>query len=90
MTSGYIYQQELRLNRYFRPTDFGRFLPTLEWLLSPDSNNGLDPLHMTSQEKIEVVHVLQEKGVFKMKGAVAEAARELQVSEPTIYRYLHL
>ena len=23
---------------YFLTTDFGRFLPTLEWLLSPDSN----------------------------------------------------
>lgn len=52
--------------------------------------SGLDPLRMTSREKIEAVHALQEKDVFKMNGAVAEAARQLQVSEQTIYRHLHL
>lgn len=39
-------------------------------------------------EKIKVVKYLQEKGTFKVKGAIALVAEKLDVSEPTIYRYL--
>lgn len=39
-------------------------------------------------EKIKVVKYLQEKGTFKVKGAIALVAEKLAVSEPTIYRYL--
>lgn len=39
-------------------------------------------------EKIHVVKYLQEKGTFKVKGAIAVVAEKLDVSEPTIYRYL--
>ena len=51
--------------------------------------SGLDPVRMTTHEKIEVIRSMKQKGIFKMKGAVAESARQLDVSEPTIYRYLH-
>ncbi|MBO6047437.1 MAG: PAS domain-containing protein [Erysipelotrichaceae bacterium] len=40
------------------------------------------------EEKIRVVKYLQEKGTFKVKGAIALVAEKLDVSEPTIYRYL--
>lgn len=40
------------------------------------------------EEKIKVVKYLQEKGTFKVKGAIALVAEKLAVSEPTIYRYL--
>ena len=39
-------------------------------------------------EKIRVVKYLQERGTFKVKGAIALVAKKLDVSEPTIYRYL--
>ena len=39
-------------------------------------------------EKIRVVKYLQERGTFKVKGAIALVAEKLDVSEPTIYRYL--
>ncbi len=39
-------------------------------------------------EKIKVVKYLQEKGTFKVKGAIVLVAEKLAVSEPTIYRYL--
>ncbi len=40
------------------------------------------------EEKIKVVKYLQEKGTFKVKGAIALVAEKLAVSEPTVYRYL--
>ncbi len=40
------------------------------------------------EEKIRVVKYLQEKGTFKVKGSIALVAEKLDVSEPTIYRYL--
>ena len=40
-------------------------------------------------EKIQIVQELSNSGVLKMKGAVNEAARQLNVSIPTIYRYIH-
>lgn len=39
-------------------------------------------------EKIKVVKYLQEKGTFKVKGAIVLVAGKLAVSEPTVYRYL--
>ncbi len=40
-------------------------------------------------EKIRIVQELSENGTIRMKGAVNEAAKQLNVSVPTIYRYLH-
>lgn len=39
-------------------------------------------------EKIKVVKYLQEKGTFKVKGAIVLVAEKLAVSELTVYRYL--
>ncbi|MDN5332367.1 MAG: hypothetical protein PWP45_1592 [Tepidanaerobacteraceae bacterium] len=47
------------------------------------------PERMSPQEKMWVVHRLSEKGVFLLKGAVAEVAKCLKTSENTIYRYLN-
>lgn len=49
----------------------------------------ISPAHMTRQERVQVVHRMEKDGVLMMKGAVAEAARQLSVSVPTIYRYLN-
>lgn len=48
----------------------------------------IDVSHMTGEEKKEVVEILNEKGVFLLKGTIAEVAQRLDVSEQTIYRYL--
>ena len=39
-------------------------------------------------ERLKVVKYLQEKGTFKVKGAIVLVAEKLAVSEPTVYRYL--
>lgn len=49
---------------------------------------GVDPSRMTTEEKKEVVDLLNERGVFLLKGAVTEVAERLEVSEQTVYRYL--
>jgi predicted transcriptional regulator YheO len=50
---------------------------------------GVPPHRMSRQEKINIVHELNERGVLTMKGAVAEIALQLCISEPTVYRYLN-
>ncbi|MCG0276528.1 MAG: PAS domain-containing protein [Thermosediminibacteraceae bacterium] len=47
------------------------------------------PERMSPEEKMWIVHKLSEKGVFLLKGAVAEVAKCLKTSENTIYRYLN-
>ncbi|NCB32678.1 MAG: hypothetical protein EOM64_02145 [Erysipelotrichia bacterium] len=49
---------------------------------------GLVPSHMKISERKNTVRTLHEKGITKMKGAVTEIARQLDISEPTIYRYI--
>jgi predicted transcriptional regulator YheO len=49
---------------------------------------GADPARLTPDEKRDVVDALDERGVFLLKGIVAEVANRLFVSEQTIYRYL--
>ncbi|BFI71982.1 transcriptional regulator [Yersinia pseudotuberculosis] len=46
------------------------------------------PSLLIMDEKKEIVKKLNEKGVFLLKGAVAEVAMRLETSEKTIYRYL--
>lgn len=43
---------------------------------------------MTRQEKQQVVQTLADQGVTRMKGAIAEIARQLSMSESTVYRYI--
>ena len=43
---------------------------------------------MTPQEKEQVIQALEHQGVFSTKGSVGQAAKELNISEPTVYRYL--
>ncbi len=43
---------------------------------------------LTMDEKVQIVEELHHSGVFFLKGAVSEVARQLGSSEATIYRYL--
>lgn len=47
------------------------------------------PSRMSMAEKVHVVHQLKAEGVLSMKGAVSELAVQMNVSVPTIYRYLN-
>ena len=49
---------------------------------------GILPERMSITEKVMVVHKLKEQGILQMKGAVSEIAHQLQISEPTVYRYI--
>ncbi|MBO3279266.1 helix-turn-helix transcriptional regulator [Intestinimonas butyriciproducens] len=51
-------------------------------------NFGVPPSRMTPQEKEQVIQALEHQGVFSTKGSVGQAAKELNISEPTVYRYL--
>lgn len=50
---------------------------------------GISPQRMSAEEKIEVVKLLNIKGAFQLKGAVSTVAKAIEVSEPTVYRYLN-
>jgi predicted transcriptional regulator YheO len=39
--------------------------------------------------RMEIIKELNDRGIFLVKGAISEVARELYCSEPTIYRYLN-
>ncbi|MDB5084549.1 MAG: hypothetical protein JWN30_1435 [Bacilli bacterium] len=69
------------------------FSPTAEELTLNSIKSIIDrkkitPERMTQEEKIEVVSELNDKGLFLLKGAVSEVAKQLKASEPSIYRYL--
>lgn len=42
----------------------------------------------STADKLEVIRSLDNQGVFATKGSVGQVARELHISEPTVYRYL--
>lgn len=39
-------------------------------------------------EKLEIIAILEKKGVFRLKGAVKQVAQDLRCSEASVYRYL--
>jgi len=43
---------------------------------------------MNPGEKKQIIKELNEKGIFRIKGGIAEVCRHLQISEATLYRYL--
>ena len=43
---------------------------------------------MSRMERIEVLCKIYSEGVFLMKGAVPVVAEEMDVSVPTLYKYL--
>lgn len=45
--------------------------------------------YLKAEDRINIVHELSKKGMFKLKGAVPFVAENLQCSQATIYRYLN-
>jgi len=52
------------------------------------SQYGVPPQRWTPEERLEITRRLDDKGVFLIKGSIAEVAKRLHCSEATIYRYL--
>lgn len=50
--------------------------------------HGIPVKRMTPEERIGVLRDLKLRGVFRIKYAVREVARSLNISEPSVYRYL--
>lgn len=48
----------------------------------------IEPSRMSVDEKIEILRVLDSKGVFRVKGTMNYISKQLSISEPTLYRYL--
>ena len=53
------------------------------------NKTGVPPDRMTQSERIAIIQELNKDGVFLLKGAISEIAKQLKVSEVTIYRYLN-
>lgn len=53
------------------------------------AKSGTSPDKMSLNEKVRLVHKMDDAGIMIMKGAVQEIANQLGVSVPTIYRYLN-
>ncbi len=51
---------------------------------------GVSPERMTREEKIQIVQELASQGIADLKGAISEIARQLSLSESTVYRYLSM
>ncbi len=51
--------------------------------------SGVPINRLTKDEKMSLVEILESKGVFLLKGAVSEVAKQMETSEATIYRYLN-
>ncbi|TCS72875.1 putative transcriptional regulator YheO [Muricomes intestini] len=52
------------------------------------SESNILPERMTRDEKMQIVWELAEQGIPRMKGAIVEIARQLDISESTVYRYI--
>uniref|UniRef100_UPI00359C4EF7 helix-turn-helix transcriptional regulator n=1 Tax=Enterococcus faecalis TaxID=1351 RepID=UPI00359C4EF7 len=47
-------------------------------------------IKLSKKRKLEICKKLQEKGIFKIKGAIPKVATILKISEPSVYHYLKL
>ncbi|MFJ7725345.1 transcriptional regulator [Neobacillus sp. NPDC097160] len=45
---------------------------------------------LKQEQKIEIIKQLHKKGIFQLKGAVSQVAELLNISEPSVYRYLKM
>lgn len=46
--------------------------------------------YMKQDDRLEVIKVLDKKGMFKLKGAVSYVSQHLKCSQATVYRYLNM
>ena len=68
----------------------GKTAVLVERILSliTDPEHPVDVDRLNQDEKMEIMEILDRKGVFLLKGSVSFVAKELHSSEASIYRYL--
>ena len=49
---------------------------------------GIPSTAMHASDKLDILRSLEAQGVFQTKGSIGQVAKELHISEPTVYRYL--
>lgn len=57
-------------------------------VVSPDLLN--QQITLNKDLKVEIIRQLNEKGIFQIKGAVSQVAKVLNISDPSVYRYLKM
>ena len=88
------------LNRLISGTEvpsadyYESFEPSFEDLMHKTIKDSLakfnvPPERLTHDEKMELIRELDEKGIFLLKGSIAELSKILRLSETTIYRYIN-
>lgn len=50
---------------------------------------GVEPSRLSHNEKMDIVRILDKRGIFLVKGAIGELASVLGTTETSIYRYLN-
>jgi predicted transcriptional regulator YheO len=60
----------------------------VEFMHSVLQRYGVDPSRLSTEEKAQAVGELNQRGLFSIRGFVGKAASALDISEPTLYRYL--
>jgi predicted transcriptional regulator YheO len=68
------------------PETIGEVIESVMKACLPGS--GMYSDRLTQMEKMHIVDILNKRGVFLLKGAVSQVAKQLCCSEPTVYRYL--
>ncbi len=56
--------------------------------LAVTSNANIPTDRLTQAEKLEIIQLLDQKGVFMLKGAIPTVAKRLSCSQASVYRYL--
>ncbi len=54
------------------------------------AENNIDPLSLSQDDKTLIIKTLYQSGVFVLKGAVNITAKALDMSIPSVYRYMKL
>lgn len=57
-------------------------------IVSPDLLD--QQITLNKDLKVEIIRQLNEKGIFQIKGAVSQVAKILNISDPSVYRYLKI
>ncbi|MGE4277618.1 MAG: transcriptional regulator [Lawsonibacter sp.] len=61
---------------------------TEDAFLAVTSNANIPTDRLTQAEKLEIIQLLDKKGVFMLKGAIPMVANRLSCSQASVYRYL--
>ncbi len=63
---------------------------TMKCISNIIADNSIDPTSLSQDDKTLIIKTLYQSGVFVLKGAVNITARALEMSIPSVYRYMKL